>query len=212
MLPAGTRPARAERPYERRRTRPIVLTTAALAVLAVLTWTVVLGTASDGPGATDCPAPATGTLAGTEIDRAALAATAPDAPEDVRFHVLNAGGQRGQANLVSAELKDLQFGEAGTPGNDPAFPDGDLDCIGQMRFGPSGEAAASALALALPCVELVRDDRREAVVDVVVGSSFTDVAPGRAARDALDQLSAPGTEGGPRADPNVLEQARQGVC
>ncbi|MEV1294756.1 envelope integrity protein Cei [Pseudonocardia sp. NPDC049635] len=204
--------SRRERPYERRRSRPIVLTSVALALLAVATWTVVLSTASNGPSSTDCPAPAAGALPGTELDRSELAGFSPAAPRDVRFQVLNAGGQRGQANLVAAQLKDLEFGEAAAPGNDPAFPDGDLSCIGQMRFGAEGEPAAATLALALPCVELIRDDRPGAVVDVVVGTAFTDVAPGRAARDALDQLSSPGVEGGSRADESVLARARDGIC
>lgn len=203
--------AKADRPYERRRTRPIVITAVVLAVLVVTTWTVVLATTPDGSGSTVCPTPATGALPGSELDRSALAEISPSAPPDVRFQVLNAGGQRGQGNLVAAQLKDLQFGEVGTPGNDPAHPDGDLDCIGQLRFGPDGEAAAASLALALPCVELIRDERSGAAVDVVVGTAFTDVAPGRAARDALDQLTSPG-EGGSKADPGLLAQARDGVC
>lgn len=200
------------RRYERRRTRPIVITSAVLAVLVAVTWTVVLSTTTDGPRSTNCSTPATGTLAGSEIDRATLAETAPAPPDEARFQVLNAGGQRGQANLVAAQLKDLQFGEAAAPGNDPAYPEGDLDCIGQARFGPSGEAAASALALALPCVELIRDDRPGPVVDVVIGSAFTDVAPGRAARDVLDQLSSASNGGAAKADPGLLAQAREGVC
>lgn len=200
---------RSARPYERRRTRPIVLTAAFLVVVVVSTWVVVLSTASEGPASTACPTPAAGPLPGTELDRSALDDLSPAAPDDVRFQVLNAGGQRGQANLVAAQLKDLQFGEAATPGNDPAFPDGNLGCIGQLRFGPGGEAAASSLALALPCVELIRDEREGAVVDVVVGTAFTDVAPGRAARDVLDQLVSPG---GAKADPTLVAQARDGIC
>ncbi|MEQ3552499.1 envelope integrity protein Cei [Pseudonocardia nematodicida] len=209
MLPESTR---STRPYERRRTRPILVTTAVLAVLAVATWVVVLSAVTDGPSSTVCSTPATGPVAGTELDREALAGITPAAPRDVRFQVLNAGGQRGQGTLVSAELTDLEFGEAAAPGNDPAHPDGDLDCIGQMRFGPDGEAGAATLALALPCVELIRDDRGGAVVDVVVGGAFTDVAPGRAARDALEQLSSPGSEDGAQADPARLTEARDGVC
>lgn len=205
-------PGSAGRVYERRRTRPIVATAAVLAVVVVATWSVVLTTATEGPSSTNCSTPATGTLAGSELDRSALDDVDPAAPGDVRFQVLNAGGQRGQANLVAAQLKDLQFGEAAAPGNDPAYPEGDLNCIGQARFGPDGEAAAAALTLALPCVELIRDDRPGAVVDVVVGSAFTDVAPGRAARDVLDQLVAPASEGGPKADPGLLAQARDGAC
>ncbi|ANY08727.1 envelope integrity protein Cei [Pseudonocardia sp. HH130630-07] len=204
--------ARAERPYERRRTRPILITSAVLAVVVAATWTVVLSSASEGPSTTACPAPAAGALPGAELDRAEFASIAPATPRDVRFQVLNAGGQRGQANLVSAQLRDLAFGEANTPGNDPAFPDGDLGCIGQLRFGPDGGPGAATLSLALPCMELVRDDRPGGTVDVVVGTAFTDVAPGRAARDALDQLASPGNEGGAQADPGLLEQARADTC
>ncbi|MBC3191552.1 envelope integrity protein Cei [Pseudonocardia sp. C8] len=203
---------RSARPYERRRTGPIVATSVVLAVLAVATWTVVLSTASEGPSSTDCAAPTSGSLPGSEISRSDLDGVQAAPPRDVRFQVLNAGGQRGQANLVAAQLKDLEFAEATTPGNDPAFPEGNLDCIGQMRFGPEGESAAATLALALPCVELIRDERPGPVVDVVVGTAFTDVAPGRAARDALDQLASQGTEGGAQADPGLLSQAREGVC
>ncbi len=39
----------------------------------------------------------------------------------VGLRVFNAGGQRGQANLVAAQLGDLGFTVAGT-GNDPLFP------------------------------------------------------------------------------------------
>jgi hypothetical protein len=204
--------SRSARPYERRRTRPIVITAVVLAVVVAATWTVVLSTASDGPSSTNCSAPAAGSLPGSEIARTELDGVDAAAPREARFQVLNAGGQRGQANLVSAQLRDLEFGEAAAPGNDPAFPDGDLGCIGQMRFGPDGEAAAASLTLALPCVELIRDDRGGATVDVVVGTAFTDVAPGRAARDALDQLSSPGNEGGAQADPTLMAQARESAC
>jgi hypothetical protein len=204
--------SRSARPYERRRRRPIVITSAVLAAVLVVTWTVVLSTASEGPSSTNCSAPTSGSLPGSEITRTELDGVSAAAPRDARFQVLNAGGQRGQANLVSAQLRDLEFGEASSPGNDPAFPDGDLGCIGQLRFGPDGEAAAAALTLALPCVELIRDDRRGSVVDIVIGTAFTDVAPGRGARDALDQLASPGNEGGARADPTLMAQARESAC
>lgn len=203
---------RADRPYERRRTRPIVIMSVMLAAVAVATWTVVLGTATDGPASTNCAAPASGALPGSELARTDLDGVAAAAPNDVSFQVLNAGGQRGQANLVSAQLRDLEFSEAATPGNDPAFPEGELGCIGQMRFGPDGETAAATLSLALPCVEVIRDDRPGETVDIVIGAAFTDVAPGRAARDALDQLSSPGSEGAAQADPGLLSQARANVC
>ncbi|RZT85425.1 LytR cell envelope-related transcriptional attenuator [Pseudonocardia sediminis] len=201
------------RPYQRRRSRPIIATATVLFLLAAATWVVVLVTTSGGPADTTCTPPATGPVPGTVIDRAELDTAAPVAPTDVRFQVLNAGGQRGQANLVSAQLGDLEFKESSSPTNDPQYPDGDMDCLGQLRFGPSGQGAAETLALVMPCVEMVRDDRTGAGVDVVIGAAFSDVAPGRAARDVLDELAAPAGESGrPAVDPAALQQARDNGC
>ncbi|MDQ4115432.1 MAG: envelope integrity protein Cei, partial [Actinomycetota bacterium] len=177
------------RPYQRRRTRPIVVTSIVLAVLMVAVWIPVIIVSSGGPSDVSCSPPAQGPPVGTVVDRSEFDDVTPTAPRDVRFTVLNAGDQRGQANLVSAQLGDLEFSEARPPTNDPRYPQGDLDCVGQLRFGQGGQSAASTLALVLPCVELVRDNRPGPGVDVVVGAAFTDVSPGRAARDVLDQLS-----------------------
>jgi hypothetical protein len=148
----------------------------------------------------------------------------------VRVHVLNAGGQRGQANLVAAQLADLGFGEAAPPDNDPFYPQENMECFGQVRFGPAGEAAASTVALVVPCAELVRDGRPDDSVDVAVGTAFGDLNPGRAQRDALDELAAPGggSDGSANADPQaandptaparaavdpaLLEEARSASC
>ena len=117
--------------------------------------------------------------------------------------MLNAGGQRGQANLVAAQLGDFGFAQAGPPTNDKFFPDGDMVCTGQVRFGQAGQGAASTVALLVPCVELVRDARGDDTVDLAVGTAFGDINPGRAVRDALDQLGASGsgTTGTGNADP-----------
>lgn len=212
-IPGRPSPAR-PRPYQRRRTRPIVVTAAALAVLTLLIWIPVIIVSSGGPSDTSCSPPAQGPVVGSVIDRSDLDEVTPAAPRDVRFTVLNAGDQRGQANLVSAQLGDLEFSEANPPINDSRYPQGDLDCVGQLRFGPSGESAAATMALVLPCVEVVRDERPGPNVDVVVGSAFTDISPGRSARDVLDQLSAPAGENGrpAAANPETLRQARETGC
>ena len=212
-LPESRFPLR-PRPYQRRRTRPIVVMSVALGVLVVAIWIPVIITSSAGPSDTSCSPPAQGPPVGTVVDRSEFDDVTPAAPRDVRFSVLNAGDQRGQANLVSAQLGDLEFSEAQSPTNDPRYPKGDMDCIGQLRFGPDGQSAASTLALVLPCVELVRDDRKGPGVDVVIGAAFSDVSPGRAARDALDQLSQPaGANGHPSAaDPRLLQSARETDC
>jgi hypothetical protein len=133
---------------------------------------------------------------------------------------------------VAAQLGDLGFGEAAPPANDPFYPDENLECTAQLRFGSAGEAAASTLALVLPCAEMVRDGRTESTVDVAVGTAFGDINPGTEAQDVLDQVAvAPtgGTDGSANADPNadpnaadappapqvdptLLEEARNASC
>jgi hypothetical protein len=216
----------------RRRHGPVVVLAAVLAVVAVVTWTVVLSTAGHS-SRISCPAPASGQIPGEVLEVDALDATSPAPVDTVSVRVLNAGGQRGQANLVAAQLGDLGFREAAPPGNDPVHPDGDMECIGQLRFGPQGEAAAATLALVLPCTEPVRDGRGDASVDVVVGTEFREVDPSRAVRDVLDELANPaavtaGADAGadetdPGADPaaaparpavpaDVLDTARGDTC
>jgi hypothetical protein len=176
-----------------------------LAVAAVVTWTVVLVDANGPSAATACPAPATGSLPGEVVDLKALDPVAPVPPSAARVRVLNAGGQRGQANLVAAQLSDLGFPEAAPPDNDPLYPNGDMECVGQLRFGPAGQGAARTLALVLPCTELVRDDRTDDAVDVAVGTGFRDVNPPRAVRNALDQIGAgAGTQFDPALVPPFL--------
>jgi LytR cell envelope-related transcriptional attenuator len=194
------------RPYQRRRQGPVLVVVSVLAVLAIATWSVVFVNAGGAASASSCPVP--NPPAGEVLSSDALEAVPPAPPATVQVQVLNAGGQRGQASLVAAQLGDLGFAVKGT-GNDPLFPDEDMECYGQLRFGAAGEAAASALTLVLPCTELVRDGRPDAGVDVSVGTGFGDFNPGRAARDALDQLTEPGggTDGAANADPNAAAAA-----
>lgn len=214
------------RPYQRRRRGPLLVVVSVLAVAAIATWTTVLISASGPSGASSCPTPAT--PVGEVLDDEALDGVAPAPPAAVSARVLNAGGQRGQASLVAAQLGDLGFPTTTETGNDPLFPEGDMKCYGQLRFGPSGEAAASTLSLVLPCAELVRDDRQEGVVDISVGTGFGDFNPSTATRDALEQLAEPGggSDGSANADPNaagaapapptvdpaLVEEARDSAC
>lgn len=194
------------RPYQRRRRGPVLVVVSVLAVLAIVTWTVVLVNAGGAASASSCPVP--NPPAGEVLPSGALDPVAPAQPGAVEVRVLNAGGQRGQASLVAAQLRDLGFAVKGT-GNDPLFPNENLECYGQLRFGAAGEAAASTLTLVMPCAELVRDGRQDAGIDISVGTGFGDFNPGRAARDALDQLTEPGggSDGAANADPNAADAA-----
>ncbi len=211
------------RPYQRRRRGPVTVIVSVLTVIAVTTWTVVLLGAGAGAGGTTCPPAPAGVAIGEILASDALDGVAPAAASEVGVRVLNAGGQRGQANLVAAQLGELGFAQAAAPGNDTVFPDGGMACVGQIRFGPAGEAGASTVALVLPCAQLVRDGRTDPVVDVGVGTEFGDVNPTKAARDALNRLAAPaapsdpdagaaGAAAVPTVDPTTLGSARTRTC
>jgi len=191
------------RPYQRRRRAPVLLVVAVLAVVVAVTWTTVLVKSGAATGVAACPPPAAGPGPGEVLPAGALANVPPVPPSAVKVRVLNAGGQRGQANLVAAQFGDFDFAQAAPPTNDPLYPDGDMVCTGQLRFGQAGQGAASTVALLVPCAELVRDGRADDTVDVSVGTAFSDVNPGRAVRDVLDQLAASGsgTTGSGNADP-----------
>jgi hypothetical protein len=201
-------------PYRRRRPTPWAVVVALLAVAAVATWTAVLSNANGPSAATACPPPAAGNLPGQVVTGASLDGVAPVPPAATKVRVLNAGGQRGQANLVAAQLADLGFAEAAPPGNDPLHPNGDMECVGQLRFGAAGQGAARTLTLVLPCTELVRDNRGDDTVDIAVGTGFRDVNPPRAVRNALDQIGnngSGGSDGSANADPNASATATPGV-
>jgi LytR cell envelope-related transcriptional attenuator len=213
------------RVYQRRSSRPAAILVTVLAVIAVATWSVVLSRASTGPARTVCPPPAASPTGQPALGAAqspdALDAVAPAAPSAVRIRVLNGGGQRGQANLVASQLGELGFTEAADPTNDPYYPDGNLTCRGNIRYGPNGAAGARTVSLVLPCLALVPDTRPDDTVDVAIGSSFGEVHPSKAARDALDQLGSPAgrTDAGspdgaanPVADPDLLSKAREVPC
>ncbi|NMH99186.1 envelope integrity protein Cei [Pseudonocardia sp. K10HN5] len=199
----------------------MIVTVSVLFVISVVVWSVVLVNAAGRSGAASCPPPPSGSVPGEVLASDALNSVTPVPPNAVRVRVLNAGGQRGQANLVAAQLGDLGFAEAATPSNDPLYPNGNLNCRGQLRFGQGGEGAAATLALVLPCTELVRDDRGDNTVDVAVGTAFADVNPSKTVRDVLDQLANPAaanTDNGqaapaaPAVDPSTLDNARNTSC
>lgn len=212
-------------PYRRRSARPVAVLLGVLTVLVVVTWTTVFGNAREAPSGTVCPAPSAAPAGQPQIGApqpsTALDQTAPVAPATVRIRVLNGGGQRGQANLVASQLGDLGFTEAADPINDPFYPNGNLNCRGNLRYGPNGAAAARTVSLVLPCLALIKDNRPDDSVDVAVGVLFGEINASKAAKEALRQLGSPGgqalTDGTgtaptPTVDPALLTRARAARC
>jgi hypothetical protein len=193
-------------PYKRRRPVPALVLFAVLLVSSVFVWVKVLGNAGDVDAAIKCNAPghvqASGTQGadpaatttapppalGTVLEHDALDRTNPVPVGEVNFKVVNASTQRNHAKTVATQLTELGLKQAADPGNDPIYPAGDMNCRGQIRFGAPGAQAARTMSLLEPCLELVRDDRQDATVDIAVGKKFDEVKPNSDARKVLDQL------------------------
>jgi hypothetical protein len=142
----------------------------------------------------------------------------PAQPQAARVQVLNAGGQTGLATQVTAEVQQYGFVPAGPPADDPQYPQGNLTCEGQIRFGPAGASAARTLSLLVPCVELVHDNRPDGTVDLVLGQNFTGLAPNADALAVLRQLNSQPVGTAVQSDDaspvpsSMLAGARPGVC
>jgi LytR cell envelope-related transcriptional attenuator len=222
--------------YRTRRPMPAVLLAVVLCTVAGLAWFSVLHQSEDS-----CPSP------GAENQRAYPAATfsqrlradgldgvPPAPPQFTHVQVLNANGVGGKAAVVDGALAQLGFAPTPTPANDPHYPDFDLHCYGEIRFGTAGQAAARTLSLAVPCAELVRDVRPDARVDLALGTKFIALQPNDAARTALLDLArleqpvpaghsdlatrvgpqsmTQTTQSGHMVNPDLLRRARQVKC
>ena len=97
---------------------------------------------------------------------------------DTKIRVLNASGQGGQAAEVAGALRDLGYAPP-TAAQRHVYENTRLECQGQIRFGPTGRAAAAALWFVAPCTELYQDQRPDDTVDLAIGTDFTEVSPQR---------------------------------
>lgn len=193
MAAVDTSPVRRPRPYRTRKPMRAVLLALVLTTVAGLVWAVVL---QPDPTAGGCQVAAEAAGAaitpGQRLPVDGLDGVSPAPPQQVRVQVLNASGERGEAAIVGGGLSELGFAPTGRPVNDPVHPAFDLLCYGEIRFGVAGQGAARTLSLALPCAELVRDARPDAMIDLALGTKFTTLRPNTAARSALEGLAALG--------------------
>lgn len=228
--------------YRRRRPWPALVFLVVLGVAAVYVWTKVFNAASDPEAGIRCPAPgevvATTTAPttdasggpltpqpkiGSSLTRDALDRTDPVPATDVKVRVFNASKTKGQAQAATDELKQLLF-QTATPTNDQLYPAQDLNCHGQIRFGPNGKNAARTLSLVVPCAQLISDERQDDTVDLAVGKTFGEIKPTPDAYRALNQLkewgqTQPPQQGGqqaqramPQLDKAQLKSARDVTC
>jgi uncharacterized membrane protein (UPF0136 family) len=218
---------RGARPYRKRRPLPALIVIAVLGLGAVVVWVHAIVSGSDSNDAIRCspaPTPPAG-VTFTPLDHSALDDRVPTPQDKIAVRVLNASNTRGQGSITTESLRALGFTQIADPANDPVYPQQDAKCRGQIRFGENGTSAARTLSLVTPCMELVKDNRKDATVDLTIGTLFGDVQPNAAATQILDQLktwSAAHQGGGggeqsasapaPTIDPALLTAARNVSC
>ena len=193
---------------------PGIVVLAVLAVVTLIIWVVALNRPSDVTEAAACNLPAdaaadpTQAKLGEQMNRAAMTEVGPANLADTKIRVLNASGEGGQAAEVAGELRDLGFAEP-TAENDPLYTNNRLACQGQIRFGPNGRAAAAAVWLVAPCVELWQDQRPDNTVDLAIGTDFSELAQSDDIEAVLSSLRPEATQ---PADPELLSKIHSGVC
>ncbi|WP_236788337.1 envelope integrity protein Cei [Amycolatopsis sp. GM8] len=217
---------RKKRGYRKRRPLPAIIFIAILCLAAMVVWVRAITNKTDIDTALRCtPAPAAvDGVTFTSLAHTALDDTAPIPPDKIAVRVLNASQARGQGAITTESLRELGFTQIAPPDNDKAYPAQDAKCHGQLRFGDNGRSAARTVSLVLPCVELVKDTRADASVDLAIGTAFGDVQPTQQARQILQQLQQwstqhPGAGGNeqsaasaPAIDPALLTAARNVSC
>jgi LytR cell envelope-related transcriptional attenuator len=202
------------RPFRRRNFLPGILLFVALAVATMLVWVMALNQPVDVHEAAACNAPPPGAdpaapaPLGEQVTRSTMTEVTPAKLADTKIRVLNASGQGGQAAEVAGELRDLGFAEP-TATNDTVYANTRLECQGQIRFGPSGRAAAAAVWLVAPCTELFQDQRSDATVDLAIGTEFGELTHSDDIDAVLASLRPDATQA---ADPTLLKKIHTGAC
>ncbi len=98
-------------------------------------------------------------------------ATAPKVqPSQVRVNVYNASKRNGLAKSVSGQMRQRGF-VIGKVANDPLGAT--VKTPAQVRYGTKGKAGAQLVTSEVPGAKLVKDKRKDATVDLVLGSSYS---------------------------------------
>ncbi len=202
------------RPFRRRRFLPGLLMFTAMAAAALLVWVVALSRPPEVQEAAVCNPPPPSESGeplpdlGDQVSRDTMLDVTPAKLSDTTIRVLNASGQGGQAAEVAGTLRDIGFDEP-EAANDAIYSTTRLQCQGQIRFGPSGRAAAAALWLVAPCAELFQDQRTDDTVDLALGTDFTEITHSDDIDAVLASLMPEATQ---PADASLLKKAHTGTC
>ncbi len=178
-ITSGTAFDKHGRPFRRRNYLPGIALLASMAVVTLVIWVFAFNRPTDVEQIAACnPPPATGPdqpALGERITVSTMSDVIPAKLADTKIRVLNASGQGGQAAEVAGALRDLGYAQP-TAANDTIYAETRLQCQGQIRFGPSGRAAAAAVWLVAPCTELYQDQRTDDTVDLAIGTDYTQLS------------------------------------
>jgi hypothetical protein len=224
--------------YRKRRPVPALVMLALLGLGAAIVWLQVIDKKQDSQAGVHCDPPVSATAEsgqpppppppalGQHVDQTGLDQTAAAPADQAQVRVLNASAQRGEAALITENLRQLGFSQVGKPDDDPVYSQGSMGCRAQIRFGPQGASAARTLSLVEPCAELIKDNRQDATVDFVIGRKFDDLSTKPEVRQVLKQMtdwsaqhpaetgglqSVQGAQG-PQIDPALIEAIRKPTC
>lgn len=168
-----------------RRPLPALAFLLALSLLTALVWWRVIHRSDSSHASSpqpSCTTSATPTL------------TVVPAPASVTVNVLNSTQKTGLAGQVTGFLAADGF-KTGTPTNDTSSR-APVAGVAEIRYGPTGAAAAKLVSFYVPNSVLVPDARTDASVDLALGAKFTavlsssDVAKALAAAK-VSQAAAP---------------------
>ena len=203
------------RPFRRRNYLPGILLLVALSVVTLTIWVIALNRPVDVQETAACnppPPPADANTPppalGEQVTRSDMIDVTPAKLADTKIRVLNASGQGGQAAEVAGALRDLGFAEP-SAANDAVYASARLTCQGQIRFGPSGRAAAAAVWLVAPCTELFQDERSDDTVDLAIGTEFSELSRGDDIDAVLASLRPDATQ---TADSALLAKIHSTAC
>lgn len=98
----------------------------------------------------------------------------PLAPDKVTVNVYNGTTRNGLAAKVATAL-DLRTFKVAAIANDPKHAK--VPGAAEIRYGAKGTAAAKLVAAQLSGAKLVKDGRRTAVVDLVLGAKYQGLKP-----------------------------------
>ncbi|KAA8960466.1 envelope integrity protein Cei [Mycobacterium sp.] len=213
LITEGTAFDKHGRPFRRRNSRPAVLLLIVLLTAAAVVWTIALTRRPEVHEAAVCNLPPEGPGPGRPelgrlVEPSTMMIVLPAKLPDTRVRVLNASGRGGQAADVANALHDLGFPQPAAA-NDPIYAGGRLNCVGQIRFGETGQAAAAAVWLVAPCAELFQDDRSDDSVDLALGTDFTTLAHSQAIDTMLAGLRPDAVE---PSDPALLHTIHSSSC